>query len=187
MNKIVGGEVRWLLPACRQPLSRWTNSLSEGAFWFVLFYCSPSVTACAVPASPQAVEPFGLCNSAQKPALKGEVAMSNSELTEGLHRCCSFFRQPLSRLAATAPRPGSLLVCASRRPKSCPREIFPLSHGLRRASSPASGGAFWLVQPPPQKLSPRAGKVAVSVSERSKGVRFGAAKCRFSPPYKLLH
>ena len=79
------------MPACRQPLSRWTNSLSEGAFWFVLFYCSPSVTACAVPAPPQAVEPFGLCNSAQKPALKGEVAMSDSELTEGLHRGCSFF------------------------------------------------------------------------------------------------
>ena len=48
--------------------------------------------------------------AAQKPALKGEVAMSDSELTEGLHRGCSFFPQPLSRLAATAPRPGSLLV-----------------------------------------------------------------------------
>ena len=57
----------------------------------MLFYCSPSVTACAVPAPPQAVEPFGVCNSAQKPALKGEVAMSDSELTEGLQRSCSFF------------------------------------------------------------------------------------------------
>ena len=36
--------------------------------------------------------------------------MSDSELTEGLHRGCSFFPQPLSRHAATAPRPGSLLV-----------------------------------------------------------------------------
>ena len=58
--------------------------------------------------------------TAQKPALKGEVAMSDSELTEGLHRGCSFFRQPLSRHAATAPRPGSLLVCATTNPKACP-------------------------------------------------------------------
>gem|GEM_PF-5635537 len=65
-------------------------------------------------------EPFGLCNSSQKPALKGEVAMSDSELTEGLHRGCSFFRQPLSRHAATAPRPGSLLVCAITNPKAVP-------------------------------------------------------------------
>ena len=55
--------------------------------------------------------PLLVCaTAAQKPALKGEVAMSDSELTEGLHRGCSFFRQPLSRHAATAPRPGSLLV-----------------------------------------------------------------------------
>ena len=58
--------------------------------------------------------------AAQKPALKGEVAMSDSELTEGLHRGCSFFRQPLSRLSATAPRPGSLLVCATANPKAVP-------------------------------------------------------------------
>ena len=55
--------------------------------------------------------PLLVCaTAAQKPALKGEVAMSDSELTEGLHRGCSFFPQPLSRHAATAPRPGSLLV-----------------------------------------------------------------------------
>ena len=36
--------------------------------------------------------------------------VSRERKPEGLHRGCSFFRQPLSRLAATAPRPGSLLV-----------------------------------------------------------------------------
>ena len=45
--------------------------------------------------------------------------MSDSELTEGLHRGCSFFRQPLSRLSATAPRPGSLLALCNHRPKAC--------------------------------------------------------------------
>ena len=94
MNKIVGGKsVGW-----------WTDFLSQT---FGLTAPRPgSLLVCAT--------------AAQKPALKGEVAMSDSELTEGLHRGCSFFPQPLSRLAATAPRPGSLLVCATTNPKACP-------------------------------------------------------------------
>ncbi len=40
-----------------------------------------------------------LTNSYVKPALKGEVDMSVSEWTEGLHRSCSCLRQPLSRSA----------------------------------------------------------------------------------------
>ncbi len=62
-------------------------------------------------ASSPAGAPFGaVYNSHIKPALKGEVDMSVSEWTEGLHRGCTWLRQPLSRLAPTAPRPGSLLV-----------------------------------------------------------------------------
>ena len=87
---------------------------------FAVFYCSPSVTAYAVPAPPLAVEPFGLCNRRPKavPAC-GESGHEQSEWSKGV------------RL----------------------------------------GGAFWLAQAPPQKLSPFTGKVTVSVSERSKGVR----------------
>ena len=117
--------------------------------------------------------------------------------------------------------------------------MFPLSHGLRRASSPASGGAFgyvqhrpkavpvygesgrecneqteglqrsfawyrqplsrlapcqlpvrgafWFVQPPHQKLSPFTGKVAVSVSERSKGERLGGGLRFFLFPLSFAH
>ena len=64
-----------------------------------------------------------------------------------------FFPQPLSRLTATAPRPGSLLACATAA----------------------------------QKLSPRAGKVAVSVSERSKGVRLGSGFAIFSVPLSFAY
>ena len=40
----------------------------------------------------------------QKPALKGEVAMSDSELTEGLHRSCSFFPStPQSPVGDSSP------------------------------------------------------------------------------------
>ena len=95
----------------------------EGAFW-----------CCAI--------------TAQKPALKGEVAMSDSELTEGLHRGCSFFRQPLSRLAATAPRPGSLLVqckhivqCRTPRGAIVSIPITPPSYTPARASV-----RFWLLR-----------------------------------------
>ena len=38
-------------------------------------------------------------NSHVKPALKGEVDMSVSEWTEGLHQSCSCLRQPLSQSA----------------------------------------------------------------------------------------
>ena len=87
-----------------------------------LFYCSPSVgCADSSPASGGAFNSLSLFANAHsqlplrgsllvrftsshiKPALKGEVAMSDS-----------FFPQPLSRLAATAPRPGSLLVQCKR-------------------------------------------------------------------------
>ena len=44
-----------------------------------------------------------------KPALKGEVAMSVSELTEGLQRGCCCLRQPLSRLRRQLPVKGSLM------------------------------------------------------------------------------
>ena len=125
----------------------------------------------------------------QKPALKGEVA---NEVSRRGKRGCSFFRQPLSRLAVTVPRSGSLLALCNRcpkslppragkvaanemsrrkgcglvepfglcnhRPKSCPREIFPLSHGLRRASSPASGGAFWRCATAAPKAVPACGE-----------------------------
>ena len=76
----------------------------------------------------------------QKPALKGEVAMSDSELTEGLHRGCSFFPQPLSRLAATAPRPGSLLALCNSAQKPAPKGEVAMSdseltEGLHRSCS----------------------------------------------------
>ena len=42
-----------------------------------------------------------------KPALKGEVDMSVSEWTEGLHQSCCCLRQPLSRLRRQLPGRGA--------------------------------------------------------------------------------
>ena len=43
-----------------------------------------------------------------------------SEQTEGLNRGFAICPQPLSRLAATAPRPGSLLAFCNHHPKAVP-------------------------------------------------------------------
>ena len=81
-----------------------------------LFYCNPSVTACAVPA-PRRGEPFWCGTSSNiKPALKEEVDMSVSEWTEGLQRgfCC--LRQPLSlTFGSPAPRRGAPLGAVQTR------------------------------------------------------------------------
>ncbi len=97
-------------------------------------------------------EPFGLRKSPpQKPAPKGEVAMSDSELTEGLHRGCSFFRQPLSRHAATAPRPGSLLVqCKHIVQCRTPRGAI-VSMGLRGVQGGLRGEIEIFPGPPAKK------------------------------------
>ena len=47
--------------------------------------------------------------------------------------------------------------------------MFPLSHGLRRASSPASGGAFLFVQPLPQSCPRLRGKWPWAVANGRKG------------------
>ena len=89
--------------------------------------------------------------TAQKPALKGEVALSDSELTEGLHRGCSFFPQPLSRLAATAPRPGSLLVqCKHIVQCRTPRGAI-VSMGLRGVQGGLRGEIEIFPGPPAKK------------------------------------
>ena len=91
-------------------------------------------------------------NSYIKPALKGEVAMSDSELTEGLHRGFAIFVNPSVAMRRQLPVRGAFWFVQAPS-KSCPRKLFPLSHGLRRASSPASGGAFWCaLQTPTQSL-----------------------------------
>ena len=61
-----------------------------------LFYCSPqSAYADSSPARGGAF--WRSANSYVKPALKGEVDMSVSEWTEGLHRGFACLRQPLSQ------------------------------------------------------------------------------------------
>ena len=55
-----------------------------------------------------------------KPALKGEVDMSVSEWTEGLHRSCCCLRQPLSRLRRQLPGRGAFWAAQT---KSCPHEM----------------------------------------------------------------
>ena len=78
--------------------------------------------------------------------------MSDSELTEGLHRGCSFFRQPLSRLAATAPRPGSLLVqCKHIVQCRTPRGAI-VSMGLRGGAGRPKGRNRNLPWPPCKKV-----------------------------------
>ena len=87
----------------------------------------------------------------QKPALKGEVAMSDSELTEGVHRGCLFFPQPLSRHAATAPRPGSLLVqCKHIVQCRTPRGAI-VSMGLRGVQGGLRGEIEIFPGPPAKK------------------------------------
>ncbi len=115
--------------------------------------CSPSVTAYAVPAPPQAVEPFGLpqsnlwfatlqplsltsfdsspinggafwcgINSYIKPALKGEVGFAQAK-AGGVPSWLCYLPPPLSRLTATAPRPGSLLKRRTgRNRENCERQ-----------------------------------------------------------------
>ena len=58
-----------------------------------------------------------------------------SEQTEGLNRGFAICPQPLSRLAATAPRPGSLLAFCNHHPKA-----VPVYGGFEPS---ARGGAFW--------------------------------------------
>ena len=96
-------------------------------------------------------------NSYVKPALKGEVDMSVSEWTEGLHRGFACLRQPLSQSAL-------------RRIASSPAgEPFGLPQSNLRFASSLSEGAFWHCTT--QKLSPRAGKVARS-AERGAAQRW---------------
>ena len=78
--------------------------------------------------------------------------MSDSELTEGLHRGCSFFRQPLSRLAATAPRSGSLLVqCKHIVQCRTPRGAI-VSMGLRGVQGGLRGEIEIFPGPPAKRL-----------------------------------
>ena len=84
-------------------------------------------------------EPFGVCKlRSPKASLSREVAASGTsrrresacpergggcecnEQTEGLNRGFAICPQPLSRLAATAPRPGSLLAFCNHHPKAVP-------------------------------------------------------------------
>ena len=125
-----------------------------------------------------------------KPALQGEVAMSDSELTEGLRRGFSVFRQPLSRLAATAPRLGSLLGATTA------QKLSPFTGKVDTSKASGRKGCGWgavlcfftvppqsrlapcqlprkrwrlLVVQHRQKLSPRAGKVAANEMSSRKG------------------
>ena len=108
---------------------------------------------------------MGLCNHQPKscPRLRGkwhEVPkgvrlgrwVSRERKPEGLHRGCSFFRQPLSRLAATAPRPGSLLVqCKHIVQCRTPREAI-VSMGLRGVQGGPKGRNRNLPRPPCKKI-----------------------------------
>ena len=85
-----GGVKKKLAALCLfQPLSRLAATVPRsGSLLVSAFYCSPSVTACAVPA-PSVREPFGLCKLRfPKASLSREVAMSDSELTEGVKQGC---------------------------------------------------------------------------------------------------
>ena len=113
-------------------------------------------------------------NSHIKPALKGEVDMSVSEWTEGLHRGCTWLRQPLShdlrRASSPAGEPFGAVYNSHIKPalkgevdmsvsewteglhRGCTWLRQPLSHDLRRASSPA-GEPFGALYKLPHKTN----------------------------------
>ena len=74
---------------------------------FVCFTPSVKPSVCQLPLRGSLLVRY--LNSYVKPPSLREVDFAKQK-TEGVHRGCSCLSQPLSRLAATAPRPGSLLV-----------------------------------------------------------------------------
>ena len=100
-------------------------------------------------------------------------------------RLCLVSSTPQSPDGDSSPSGEPFGLC-NHLPQSCPRKLFPLSHGLRRASSPASGGAF-LEQPPRQKLSPFTGKVDTNECEWPKGEWFGGGLRFFLFPLSFAY